>query len=350
MGMGMQQPMGMGMPHNDAAAMQTMYDNAMIGMGYAVPLMDNTATSYGVVMPGANTGYAHQPSQPKVHPGDKPGRSIYLGNILADNFTKEDVQQAVAHFGAIESVKLLPEKKTAFVNFYDASSAAAAKADGQIQVLGGAVRVGWAKSPEDRAATNYAGNSSMGNVASNDMPMVTNGMMGNGMMGNGMAGMGNGMTQMNSVPGMVNTGGMGDMYAMAAQGGMSSMGMGMGMGTGMGMGMGAPMAMVQPAMGVYPGSGTGGPSPAGFQGGKKPLPKAGSRSLYLGNYAGEPTEADVTAAVQHFGPIESVRLLGQKKTAFVNFVDAESAAKAMAAAQSILILGNPVRVGWAKPR
>jgi len=76
----------------------------------------------------------------------------------------------------------------------------------------------------------------------------------------------------------------------------------------------------------------------------------GSRSIYLGNYQGEPTKEDVIAATQQFGTIATVHLLAQKKTAFVNFDDPAAAALAMQHAQSISILGHPVRVGWAKSR
>jgi len=120
-------------------------------------------------------------------------RSIHIGNIVADNFTKEDVEQAVAHFGPIDSVHVFPDKKYAFVNFFDASSAAAAMAAAQSITLGGPVRVGWAKSREERAGqATGGGNSSFANsngLAGPLAGMVMNGMMGNGMMGMGNAGM-----------------------------------------------------------------------------------------------------------------------------------------------------------------
>lgn len=84
----------------------------------------------------------------------QPTRSLWVGN-LDNNTTGQELMQAFASYGAIESLRLLPEKECGFVNFCEVEDAIRAREDimhrlgGRIRVNGtgpnGTVRIGYGK-------------------------------------------------------------------------------------------------------------------------------------------------------------------------------------------------------------
>ncbi|CAO1629938.1 unnamed protein product [Parajaminaea phylloscopi] len=106
--------------------------------------------------PGAPTQIHH----PQPH---QPTRSLWVGN-LDPSTTGQELMQAFARYGAIESLRLLPDKECGFVNFVEVKDAVKARDDvmgrlgGRIQVngtgVGGSIRIGYGKidSPHDTGA------------------------------------------------------------------------------------------------------------------------------------------------------------------------------------------------------
>ncbi|GAA5905012.1 uncharacterized protein JCM6883_004937 [Sporobolomyces salmoneus] len=83
-------------------------------------------------------------------PHQQPTRSLWVGN-LDPNTTPADLQQVFAPYGAIESLRLIPDKECGFVNFVTVSDAIRAKEDvlnrlgGQLTKTSGLVRIGYGK-------------------------------------------------------------------------------------------------------------------------------------------------------------------------------------------------------------
>lgn len=77
-----------------------------------------------------------------------PSRSLWIGN-LSVHATAQDLLAAFGSYGVVDSVRILPEKNCAFVNFNMIESAMAAKEDIQIrhggQIFGSTVRLGFGK-------------------------------------------------------------------------------------------------------------------------------------------------------------------------------------------------------------
>ena len=81
-------------------------------------------------------------------PPQQPSRAVYMGNV-PDTATENDIIPLASTYGQLESVRVMPEKHCAFVNFMQESSATAFMAqalENQVFVCGQAVRVGWGKS------------------------------------------------------------------------------------------------------------------------------------------------------------------------------------------------------------
>lgn len=80
-------------------------------------------------------------------------RSVWVGNLPADA-EERTLSRAFAPYGAIESIRLVPTKHCAFVNFCRAEQAAAAVAelDGRLRIGEETVRVGYAKQALPSAA------------------------------------------------------------------------------------------------------------------------------------------------------------------------------------------------------
>jgi len=91
-------------------------------------------------MVGRMTARPLVPSQPP-----QPTRSIWLGSIHQDT-TEEELRAEFSMFGIIESIKILPVKNCAFINFSDQNSAINAfnNSFGKV-VHGNPIRVGWGR-------------------------------------------------------------------------------------------------------------------------------------------------------------------------------------------------------------
>ena len=130
---------------------------------------------------GGNAGFLHAPpGQPRsVSPKGEspqiqtPSRSLWIGN-LDTSVTKETLLTIFSPYGAIESLRLLPEKECGFVNFLDINDAVRAKDDvlnrlgGNIGLQNGQpVRIGFGKA--DSAPAQPAKANGPVNVNSNIM-------------------------------------------------------------------------------------------------------------------------------------------------------------------------------------
>ncbi|GAA5965788.1 hypothetical protein JCM21900_004990 [Sporobolomyces salmonicolor] len=121
--------------------------------------------------PGAVSGAGpsgqgwHDPSRPRTPervslspPHQQPTRSLWVGN-LDPKTTPADLQQVFAPYGAIESLRLIPEKECGFVNFVSVADAMRAKEDvlnrlgGQLTKTSGLVRIGYGKAEATPAPT-----------------------------------------------------------------------------------------------------------------------------------------------------------------------------------------------------
>ncbi|KAL8284285.1 hypothetical protein RQP46_005034 [Phenoliferia psychrophenolica] len=83
-------------------------------------------------------------------PAQQPTRSLWIGNLDPKTSTAE-LQAVFAPYGAIESLRLIPEKECGFVNFVSLTDALHAKEDvlnrlgGQLTKTSGMVRIGFGK-------------------------------------------------------------------------------------------------------------------------------------------------------------------------------------------------------------
>ncbi|KAI0062381.1 hypothetical protein BV25DRAFT_680875 [Artomyces pyxidatus] len=107
-----------------------------------------------------------------------PTRSLWIGN-LDNSVTSEQLIHVFAPYGAIESLRLLPEKECGFVNFVDQADAIRAKEDvlnrlgGNIGMPNGqTVRIGFGKADSAPAAP---GNKGSGGGASGNSPSGSTG-------------------------------------------------------------------------------------------------------------------------------------------------------------------------------
>jgi protein JSN1 len=81
---------------------------------------------------------SHSPSpSPNPPPTQLPSRSLWIGN-LSPSITAQDLMTIFAPYGAIESLRLLPEKECGFVNFVSLNDAVKAK-DDVLNRLGGKI-------------------------------------------------------------------------------------------------------------------------------------------------------------------------------------------------------------------
>ncbi|GAA5938472.1 hypothetical protein JCM3775_000901 [Rhodotorula graminis] len=91
-------------------------------------------------------------------PVQQPTRSLWVGN-LAPKTSPADLQEVFAPYGAIESLRLIPDKECGFVNFVSVSDAMRAKEDvlnrlgGQLTKTSGLVRIGYGKAESTPAPT-----------------------------------------------------------------------------------------------------------------------------------------------------------------------------------------------------
>ncbi|BGP37989.1 hypothetical protein JCM10449v2_001916 [Rhodotorula kratochvilovae] len=91
-------------------------------------------------------------------PVQQPTRSLWVGN-LDPKTTPADLQEVFAPYGAIESLRLIPDKECGFVNFVSVADAMRAKEDvlnrlgGQLTKTSGLVRIGYGKAESTPAPT-----------------------------------------------------------------------------------------------------------------------------------------------------------------------------------------------------
>jgi RNA recognition motif-containing protein len=294
--------------------------------------------------------------QPQMGMNLAPSRAIYMGNVPA-TATEADIIPLASSYGQLESVRIVPEKHCAFVNFVADTAATAFMAqasENQVFVCGQVVRVGWGKTRppqsqgghEMRAPIKPSRSVHLGNlplmateadifaVASPFGPMDSVRLM-----------PGRGFAFVNFVQESSATA-----FMAQASAGYPILVCGMPVRVGWakpqserGMGGGG---MLDYGGGMQGGYG-------GQMGMRSAPPQQPSRSVYLGNIPETASEMDLQAMANMYGELESVRVMPDKHCAFVNFVQESSATAFMAQASAgypILVLGMPVRVGWAKPQ
>ncbi len=74
-----------------------------------------------------------------------------------------------------------------------------------------------------------------------------------------------------------------------------------------------------------------------------------TKSLYVGNMSYSTSEGAIRELFEPYGPIESVRVIGEKGFAFVD-VPAENAQAAIDALNGQMLDGRPLTVNEARPR
>ncbi|KZS99011.1 hypothetical protein SISNIDRAFT_480598 [Sistotremastrum niveocremeum HHB9708] len=140
------------------------------------------STSSIYLTPPTNNSRAVSPKAENPTQLQTPSRSLWIGN-LDPTFTSEDLIRVFARYGAIESLRLLPEKECGFVNFVDQGDAVRAKED-VLTRLGGmigmpnqqAVRVGFGKAdsaPVAPAKTGPTSTPPTGTAAANTLHLKT---------------------------------------------------------------------------------------------------------------------------------------------------------------------------------
>ena len=168
---------------------------------------------------------------------DVPTRSLFIGN-LDPTVSEEDLQQTFSQFGKIESLRLLPNKECAFVNFTNVDEAVQAKAAMVGRPIGHLIpRIGFGK-----VSCNSSSNAVQ---AASDTPSV-------------------------------------------------------------------------------------------------------SRSVWVGQMSSTVTKEALLTAFIKFGPIETVRITGNRSCAFVDFCSLESAIKAKNSMNGVKLAGSIIKTGYAK--
>ncbi|UZJ56799.1 hypothetical protein CBS101457_006119 [Exobasidium rhododendri] len=218
-----------------------------------------------------------------------PSRSLWVGN-LDSNTTGQELMRVFAPYGAIESLRLLPEKECGFVNFVDLNDAIQAREDvlgrlgGRLENYGtgagGVVRIGYGKI--DSASSHTSTKPAAG--AANPGHSVE------GAVG--------------SSQGYENT-------VASLETGLSST-----------------------------------PMTPGVSEGNHP-----TRALWVGSVPSSVTPAILLSIFQPFGPVESARILTHKNCGFVNFERVDDAVRARKMLNGREILGSDVgamRIGFAK--
>ncbi|THH09485.1 hypothetical protein EW146_g8674 [Bondarzewia mesenterica] len=134
-----------------------------------------TRSSPYLLAPG-QTGRAVSPKSEQSAQMQTPTRSLWIGN-LDNSVSSEQLIHVFAPYGAIESLRLLPEKECGFVNFVDQADAVRAKEDvlnrlgGNIGMPNGqTVRIGFGKADSAPAAP---GKGASASVPSNTSPAGT---------------------------------------------------------------------------------------------------------------------------------------------------------------------------------
>lgn len=244
----------------------------------------NTLNSNGAVASGGDNSIRTT--------NQTPSRSLWIGN-LDSNTIGQELMRVFAPYGAIESLRLLPEKECGFVNFVEINDAVRAREDvlgrlgAKLENLGtgpgGTVRIGFGKIDSAPSHT-----STVNKPASSQ----------------GVAGVGG-------------TAGSSSSFAIDKL--MSSMDLGAG--------QSAPM------------------TPGGSEG------VGPTRALWVGSIPSTVTPAVLLNIFQPFGPVESARILTHKNCGFINFERVDDAVRARKMLNGRDVLGSEVgamRIGFAK--
>lgn len=294
-----------------------------------------------------------------------PSRSLYFGNINPA-VTYYDVCKLANEYGALELVKIVPEKKCAFVNFVnqdDAERLYNESLTGNLELYGQKAIVGWAKAapirPEIQAAIEQGATRNLfvagiGGASEHTLSAL---FLQFGDIENIVCTRkGFGFVNMTSVK-----------KAMEAKEVCDTKGIDL---AGRRLvvkfakeGVPArdprtvirhqpqfPAPMFDAGRYVHPGHamahGSPYPRPGSMQGPGVP----GSRAIYLGNLPEEIENADICKLGNKYGALELVRLNKEKKNGFINFIDASSAEEMFLESQSRPVMLNNVqiKVGWAK--
>ncbi|GAA5848606.1 hypothetical protein JCM8547_004571 [Rhodosporidiobolus lusitaniae] len=110
------------------------------------------------VWPGSSRPRTPEGAVSLTPPLQQPTRSLWVGN-LDPKTTPAELQAVFAPYGAIESLRLIPEKECGFVNFVSVADAMHAKEDvlnrlgGQLTKTSGLVRIGYGKAESTPAPT-----------------------------------------------------------------------------------------------------------------------------------------------------------------------------------------------------
>jgi len=107
---------------------------------------DEYSGGYGYNNSVTNNYPSYVPSPPTQY-SQPPNRTIYLGNVDPETTYKELIDKVKG--GMVEQVRILPEKKCAFVRFIDATGALTfyqMNSNNQMSVHGRHLKVGWGKS------------------------------------------------------------------------------------------------------------------------------------------------------------------------------------------------------------
>ncbi|GAA5830360.1 hypothetical protein JCM11251_001322 [Rhodosporidiobolus azoricus] len=110
------------------------------------------------VWPGTSRPRTPEGAISLTPPLQQPTRSLWVGN-LDPKTTPAELQAVFAPYGAIESLRLIPEKECGFVNFVSVTDAMHAKEDvlnrlgGQLTKTSGLVRIGYGKAESTPAPT-----------------------------------------------------------------------------------------------------------------------------------------------------------------------------------------------------
>lgn len=334
--------------------------------GYGGPFNSRMTGNYGPAAAAAAAAAA----------GNMTGRTVYIGNIPDDASADELLN--LVRFGPIESVKILSDKSCVFISFLDGSTAAAFYADAAVKKLalrGQELRIGWGR--ESNLPTNVAvavqynqatRNVFIGGLTDEDTEQTLRGdlirfgdidqikiVRDKNIAFIHFLSISVAMKVVAQLPKepayknkRVSYGKDRCAYVPRAQQ------------AAVRQAVAQAAAAVQSHSGQIGGYGFGGAngfgafSPAGFDpngysAGNFMDSQIGNRSIYLGNIGSETTVEELCNNIRG-GVLESIKLLPEKKCAFVTFVDPAAALSFFRHSETnpVTIAGRRLRVGWGK--
>jgi len=295
-----------------------------------------------------------------------PSRSLYFGNIQP-NVTYYDVCKLANQYGGLELVKIVPEKKCAFVNFINEEDALRLHNDavtGTLELCGQKAIVGWAKStpikPELRQAIDEGAtrNLFVAGIGAASEHVLSALFLQFGDIENivCMQRKGFGFVNMTSVRKAIEAKTMCEtkgidlagrkLVVKFAKEGVSARDPR----TVVQQQQFAPQGMFNSRARFMQGQPHGFQNQGGRPGGMQGPGMSGSRAIYLGNLPEEVENADLCKLGNRYGQLELIRINKEKKNGFINFIDPSAAEEFFVASQHrpIVLHNQQVRVGWAK--